>query len=216
MRLPALEQDEVPQIDMPQGQMVTMMKNRLLAEFARAMRNFRYERTENGVLFPAQKAAFGGFFSTSVDGGTWENHKNIVALEGLDAQLSCFFNNGSPPTAFYLAPFSNNVAPSSALTAATFASVQGEYTGYVETTRQPWTCDGNSAGQTVGNSNAPAVFTIGASAANLTGGALITTASAKGATTGKMIAAALFGSANSLSPGSTFRLKYSLGAIPKP
>jgi hypothetical protein len=196
--------------------MVTMMKNRFLAEFARAMRNFRYERTEAGVFFPAQKAAFGGFFSTSVDSSAWQNHKNIVALEGLDAQLSCFFNNGAPPTAFYLAPFTNNVAPTSALTAATFAAVQGEYTGYVETTRQPWVCNGNSVGQTVSSSNSPAVFTIGATAANLLGGALIATASAKGATTGKLIAAAMFSSPNGLSPGSTFSLKYSIGAIPKP
>lgn len=194
--------------------MVTRMKNRLLAEFARAMRNFRYERTPEGVFFTQPKISFGGVFHYSVDGGPMVHAKNTVALEGLDALLSCYFNNGSPPTAFYLAPFTNNVAPSSALTAATFASTQGEYTGYTEPTRQAWVPNGNASGQVVSSENAPAVFTIGASAASLLGGGLIATASAKGATTGTLIAAALFPVANTLNPGSTFKLWYSIGATP--
>jgi hypothetical protein len=194
--------------------MVTRMKNRLLAEFARAMRNFRYERTPEGVFFTQPKVSFGGVFHYSVDDGPFLHAKNTVALEGLDALLSCYFNNGSPPTAFYLAPFTNATDPSSALTAATFTSTQGEYTGYTEAARQLWTPNGNSASQTMSSSNAPAVFTIGASAATLRGGGLIASASAKGATTGKMIAAALFPVANTLNPGSTFKLWYSIGATP--
>ena len=194
--------------------MVTDMLNRLKAEFARALRNFHYERTENGVWFPAQKAGFGGIFATSVDGAPWQHHKNTVALEGLDAQLSTYFNNGAPPTGFYLAPFTNNVAPTSALTAALFASTLGEYTGYTQATRAAWVPNGPSAAQTVSNSNAPGAFTVGAAAVNVTGAALLATASAKGATTGVLVAAALFSTANSLNPGSTLKVQYSLAGTP--
>lgn len=193
--------------------MVTHMKNSWKAEFARALRNFRFDRTENGVYFPAQKAGFGGIFETCVDGGDWRAHKNTVTLQYLDAMLSCYFNNGSPPTGFYVAPFTNSVVPSSALTAATFAGTQGEYTGYTQATRVGWTANGASAAQTVSNSNAPAEFTIGASAVNITGAGLLT-ASAKSAATGVLVAAALFGTANSLNAGSTLKVKYSLAAAP--
>jgi len=195
---------------------ITMhMLSHLKAEFARAMRNFRYERAPEGLYFTAQKALFGGVFSTSEDDGlTWAPSKNTVALEGLDAIFTCFFNNGSPPTAFYLAPFTNNTNPSSALTAATFAASQSEYTGYTQTTRVPWVQNGASSGQTVSNSNAPGVFTIGASAVTITGAGFIASASAKGATTGVLIAAALFGAPNSLNPGSTLQVQYSLAGTP--
>ena len=192
--------------------MVTDMRN-WKAEFARAMRNFRYERTEHGVWFPAQKAGFGGIFETSVDGSGWAKHKNTVTLEYLDAILNGYFNASSAPVGFYIAPFTNNTATSSALTAATFAATQGEYTGYTQATRVGWTSNGPSAAQTVSNSNAPAEFTIGASAVNITGAGLLT-ASAKGGTTGVLVAAALFSSPNSLNPGSTLKVKYSLAAAP--
>lgn len=184
------------------------------AEFARALRNFHYERSPNGLYFPKQKILFGGIFHVSQDGGPWVASHNTVALEGLDATLTCYYNNTAAPTAFYIAPFSNNTTPSSSLTAATFASTQGEYTGYTQATRVAWTPNGASSGQTVSNSNSPAQFTIGSSAATVTGAGLIATASGKGATTGVLSAAALFGSANSLNPGSTLSIQYSLSATP--
>jgi hypothetical protein len=185
------------------------------AEFGRALRNFRYERTDAGVFFPLQKILFGGVFDVSQDFGPWVRSPNTVALEGLDAILTCYFTNTAPPSlGGFIAPFSNNTTPSSSLTAATFASTQGEYTGYTQTTRVQWTANGASSGQTVSNSNSPAQFTIGASAATVTGAGLIMGASAKGATTGTLAAAALFTSPNSLNPGSTLSIQYSLSAAP--
>jgi len=183
------------------------------AEFARALRNFRYERTPNGILFPAQNAMAGGVFSTQEEGGPWVPHKNSVTLEYLDQILSDWFNSGSPPTGFYIAPFLNNIAPTSALKAADFANTQGEYTGYTQTTRVPWVSNGASSGQKVSNSNAPAEFTIGAQAATILGGGILTVP-AKGATTGVLVAAALFGVGNSLNPGSTLKIKYELSLSP--
>jgi len=192
--------------------MVTDRRN-WKAEFARALRNFRYDRTESGVWFPAQKAGFGGIFETSVDGSAWAPHKNTVTLQFLDKMLSDWFNSGTPPTGFYIAPFTNNVAPSSSLTAANFTATQGEYTGYTQATRVAWVSNGASSAQTVSNSNAPAEFTIGAAATTIRGAGLLT-ASAKGATTGVAVAAALFDAGNTLNPGSTLKIKYSLAGAP--
>lgn len=191
------------------------IRERFKAEFLRALRNFRYERTDTGVLFPDQKMSFGGVFRTSVDGSAWSPEwHNTVALENLDAMLSCYFDNGAAaiPTGFFVAPFTNNVAPTSALTAATFTATQGEWTGYTQATRVQWVPNGASSGQTVSNSVAPATFTVGATAATVYGAAVIATVSAKSATTGTLVGAALFGAANTLNAGSTLQVQYSLSA----
>lgn len=196
-----------------------MMKDlsaRVRAEFLRALRNFRYERTKSGIYFPRADAAFGGTFFHRIDGGDWCFDDNVAALEGLDLILSVVFAGGvvAVPSTYSLAPFSNNTAPSSSLTAATFAATQGEYTGYTQTTRQTWTPNGVSSGQQVSNTNAIATFTIGAQSATLTGAGLIANATGKGATTGTLIGASLFSTPNVLSPGSTFQLSYAYGAQP--
>ncbi len=181
------------------------------SEFARALRNFQYERTDLGVVFPKQKLVIGGVFSASVDGGPMIVGNNTLALQCLDSMLSVYFDNQAAPVAFYVAPFTNNIAPTSALTAATFTATQGEYTGYTQAARTAWTPNGASSGQTVSNSASPALFTVGASAATVAGAGLLT-ASAKGATTGVLVAAALFATPNALNPGSSLSIQYSLAA----
>lgn len=188
------------------------LTGRLKAEFARALRNFHYECSPAGLVFPRQRIVFGGVFATSVDGAPWQYDHNTVVLQGLDALLTAFFNNGTNPTGFYIAPFTNNTAPAGTLTGATFAAAQGEYTGYTQTARQQWVPNGASSGQSVSSSNAPATFTVGAAAVNITGAGLLATDSVKAGTTGTMIAAALFGAANSLNPGSTLKVQYTLSA----
>lgn len=191
-----------------------MIKTRFFAEFARALRNFKFERSPGGVLFTAQRVEVGGVFSHQLDGGAWQADHNAYALEALDKMLSDWFNNGSVPTAFYIAPFTNNVAPASTLKAVNFAATQGEFVGYTETDRQEWTPNGNAAAQTMSNSDAPAVFTGGASAATIRGAGMLTS-SIKGGTAGLLVAAAAFGAANPLNPGGTLKIKYELVATPK-
>lgn len=193
--------------------MVIDMMNRWKAEFARALRNFRYERTENGVWFPAQKAGFGGIFTLIRPDWDPVPGKNTVTLPWLDKMLDTYFNAASAPAGFYIAPFTNAVTPSSALTAANFASTLGEYTGYTQATRVAWTSNGASASQKVSNSNAPGTFTIGTSPTTLNGAGLLT-ASAKGSTDGVLVAAARFDVGNTLSGGSTFKIQYSLAGTP--
>ncbi|HUB92165.1 MAG TPA: hypothetical protein VMA74_20745 [Dyella sp.] len=194
-----------------------MMKDlsaRVRAEFARAMRNFRYERTSSGVYFPSARVAIGGTFGHRMDDGPWIYDHNTAVYEGLDFILSAIFSSGGLPATLSLAPFSNNTAPSPSLTAATFAAQQGEYTLYTQTTRQAWITNGASSGQQVSNSNSVATFTIGSAAATITGAGFIANATGKGATTGTLFAASLFSNSNQLSAGSTFQLIYSYGAQP--
>lgn len=190
-----------------------MIKSRFFAEFRRALRNFRFERTPGGLLFPAQKISMGGVFHHCMDDGPWQADHNAYALESLDQMLSDWFNNGSVPTAFYIAPFTNNTTPSSSLKAADFANTLGEFTGYTESARQAWTPNGNSSAQTMSNSAAPAEFTGGASAATIRGAGLLTSA-VKGGTGGVLVAAAAFAAANPLNPGGTLKIKYELVATP--
>lgn len=188
---------------------------RFASEFRRALRNFHFERTETGVYFPKQRASFGGAFRTSVDGGPWSPlFHNTVTLENIDAMLTCWFDQGPQPTAFYLAPFTNNTSPNPNLKASTFTATQGEYVGYTQTTRVPWVPNGASSAQSVSNSGSPAAFTIGAAAVTITGAGLIASASGKGAATGVLVAAALFSAPNSLNPGSTLSVQYGIQGSP--
>jgi hypothetical protein len=189
------------------------MKAKFFAEFARALRNFRYERTRSGLWFPAQKIAVGGVFEHQIDDGPWLADHNAYALEGLDAMMSCWFNNGSVPTAFYIAPFTNAVTPASSLTAANFTSTLAEFTGYTETARQAWTPNGNASAQTMSNSDAPAVFTGGSTAATIRGAVMVTSA-IKGDGTGVAVAGARFGADNPLNPGGTLKIKYTVQGTP--
>ena len=194
--------------------MVNDMLNRWKAEFARALRNFRYEKTEDGsIYFPVQDAKFGGIFTAILPDGSQVPGKNTVTLPWLNNLLDTYFNAASAPAAVYIAPFVNNTVPTSALTAGTFAGTQGEYTGYTEGARPQWVSDGAAASQLVGNSAAPATFTIGASATTIRGAGLISVP-AKGSTSGILVAAALFDVANTLSPGSALKIKYSLSGAP--
>ena len=159
-------------------------------------------------------AKFGGVLAASVDHGPWSYHPNVSALAALDQILSDWFSSGSPPTGFYLAPYKNATAPSSALLASNFASTQGEYVDYVESARGLWTPDGASVNQVMSNSASPIEFTIGAAAVTLRGAALIATASTKGSTAGLLVACAAFTAPIALNPGSTIALKYYYGANP--
>lgn len=184
--------------------MVTMMKiNRLTYALRRAL-----GLDAHGLM------KLGGMFEVAGDGGMYLPAKNTACYQGLDQMLSDWFNNGNNPAAFYLVPFTNATNPSPSLTAANFAGTQGEYTGYTELTRQLWTPNGDSVNQKMSNSDAPAEFTIGAAGVTITGGALIATAGTKGAITGKVIAAALFPTAQPMGAGSTMKIRYSFGAVP--
>lgn len=185
-------------------------------EIRRALRNYAYEKSPGGILIQGAGLLFGGCFgSKALEEGAdprdlaWAFGPNAVGNEFINATLNAMFNGGSPPANWYVAPFTTNLAPTSAITAATFAGTQGEYTGYSEGTRQVWTSNATSSAQVVSNSAAAATFTIAGSPATLEGAALLT-ASGKGATTGTYGAGGLFGVANTINIGGKLLVTYQM------
>lgn len=209
--MPHQEQGSFHPRALSEKQMVTDMQLSaiLRKELAQALDTFKYELSPQGVYLPGANVTVGGVFGIKVDDGPMHWGDNAAANEGINLMLAAAFVQGAQPTAWYLAPFTNNVTPTSTLTAATFASVQGEYTGYSESARQVWTPDASPTAQVVQNVVAPAVFTVAGSPATLLGAGLLT-ASAKGATTGSLGAAGLFGVSNTLNVGSKITVEYVL------
>ena len=198
--------------------MVTTMSENLLSklrrhgnEFARALRNGHYERTDSGLYFRAAKVMVGGVISHSVDDGPWVLDNNTATLEGLDDILSVYLAGGAQHTAYYFAPYSNNVAPDQTITAANFVATMGEFTNYTAGSRQGWT-PGAVAGQSVDNTASTAQLVIGTGGGTVRGSALVT-ASAKSATTGKLpFIAAFTDGAAVLNAGSKLNLEYTVSA----
>lgn len=185
-------------------------------ELGRALRNYKYEKTPNGILFNNSGLLFGGVFGSKEllpgmhpEDVAWGYGPNAVGNEFINDALNAKFNGVVGSTAWYFAPFTNNLAPTSSLRAAQFAGTQAEYQGYTEGVRQLWVSNGTSTAQSVSNSSSPAQITIGSVAATNYGAGLLS-ASAMGATTGEFGAGGLFGTANTLSPGSKLLMTYTL------
>ncbi|MDN5939335.1 MAG: hypothetical protein L0H83_11830 [Salinisphaera sp.] len=160
---------------------------------------------------PGAKAFVGGVFTSWLNDGPKRVAPNIVVNQALDSVLDSFFVGTTPPTAFYLAPFSGNVTPAATLTAATFASTLTEFTDYSESTRQVWT-PGAVASQAVDNSASVATFTVSVAGGTVWGFGMLT-ASAKSATTGLCVAATKDAeSRTGLAIGDTLNVNYGFAA----
>lgn len=186
-------------------------------ELGRALRGHKYDKTPSGILFPAAGMMFGGIFgSKMVPAGAhpedmpWEFGPNAVGNEFINDALNAKFNGVGGAINWYFAPFANNAAPTSSITAANFASTQGEYTTqYTEASRQTFVSNGTSTAQSVSNSSSPAAITVGGATITPYGAGLLSV-NTKGGTTGVFGAGGLFASANALSPGSKLMMTYTL------
>jgi hypothetical protein len=186
-------------------------------ELGRALRGHKYDKTPSGIMFPAAGILFGGVFGRKdlppgahPEDMPWAFGPNAVGNEFINDVLNAKFNGVGGGTAWYFAPFADNLAPTSSLTAATFAGTQGEYTTqYTEGSRQTFTSNGTSTAQSVSNSASPAVITVGGSPITPYGAGILSV-NTKGGTTGVFGAGGLFGSANALSSGSKLMMTYTL------
>lgn len=176
------------------------------SEILRALRNGHFERTPNGLYFPRLGCQIkgAGFFESWVNNADHVVSDNLVVNTGLDLLLQSGFVAGNQ----YIAPYSNNVAPTGSLTAATAPGTLGEFTNYTETTRQQWVKDSESS-QSLTNGTTKAVFTANTGGGTVWG-AFMGTSSGKSATTGTLLAAAQFGSARVLSATDTLTLQYTI------
>jgi hypothetical protein len=172
-----------------------------------------YTKSEGGILLPQARVQVGGFFTIEhVRQGEvidkWEDH-NLVVNEGLDYLLDVAFHGASQVTTWYIGLFEGNYTPVNTLTAATVAAAATESTAYDETTRQEYV-ESASSGQQTTNSASKAAFTINATKSIY--GAFLASASAKGATTGKLLSASRFSAAKAVVAADQLLLTYTFAA----
>lgn len=114
---------------------------------------------------------------------------NLMPTEGLNYLLDTSVRGGAALSSWYIGIFEGNYTPVAADTAATFVASSTESTAYSESTRQTYTTVAAAAG-VLTNAAATATFTMNASKTIY--GGFISSASAKSATTGKLLSAAKF------------------------
>jgi hypothetical protein len=187
-------------------------------EIRRALSNFHYERTKDGIYFRGPNQLFKGVFRhrlVEACGAAlpWNVEPNTWTFNGLDDILQTYFAQLAQHTQFFIAPFSGNVTPQQTWTAANFAENSTEFENYSESTRVLWDPDAE-ADQTIQNAAVPARFTIdvvGPSA--VYGAGMIADASVKGDNTGLLVAAAKFSTAQTgLTNGSKLDIEYTITA----
>jgi len=142
------------------------------------------------------------------------SEKNIVPNEGLYYALGTIVGKTASTTQFYIGLFSGNYTPVSTDTAATFPANATEFTGYNETTRQLWDLSGTTSitSTTISNTGSEAVFTMNQTV-TLTG-AMLMSASGKGAVTGFMLSAIKWSAAKGpLNSGDQLKVNYGLTVI---
>jgi hypothetical protein len=174
-------------------------------EFARAIDRHQYEVTPSGIRFPKQRAIIAGAFTTWINGADMQVDPNVVPLQALNYLLKAGIKASGGLATWYIAPFVGNVTPDENLTALNFDSVLTEFTDYDETTRQAWTVPTDPTAGAYSNSAAPAVFTAASAVGTSPGvdiyGAVIISASAKSATTGKTLCGSLFDAPRNVKSG---------------
>lgn len=188
-----------------------LMRHR--GEFARAIRNRKYDVSPAGVLFPEQKCFVGGVFDTIHRRGgdvlDRDISANILPTEGLNHLLDVLLHGATQVTPWYVAIFEGNYTPVAGLTAATFTASATESTAYDETTRVAYD-EAAAADGVTDNSASRAVFTMNATK-TIYGGALLSS-SAKSATTGTLLAAAKFSASRAVVDDDELAIKYSITA----
>jgi len=180
-------------------------------ELARALRNHHVERADNGLYFPKQGLFVGGVFRTWVNGKDEQVDPNVMMLAGLTDILAVYFDQAAARTAFFIAPFSNNVTPTNDLTNLTIVSTLGEFVHYSEANRQSWAKD-DAAAQAISNHTTPATFTADATAGTVWG-AWLTTSATKSSTSSQLpVCATKFAGARVLQENDQLSIEYTITA----
>lgn len=183
-------------------------------EFLKAVRNGKYEVTEDGLFLPAQKVLLGGAFKADIihpDGGVdydgWGC--NIIVDEGLNHSLDVILHGEVQVSPWYVGLFEANYTPQSSDTAANIASNATESTAYDESARVEYN-EAAAASKVTTNTNNKAQFTINATKTMY--GAFLVSNSTKGGTTGTLLSAAQFNTARSVVSGDILEVTYSVSA----
>ena len=128
---------------------------------------------------------------------------NLMPAEGIAHLVNTTLKAGAQVTSWYVGLFEGNYTPASTDTAATLPAAATECTAYSASTRLAFT-PGTLAAGAVDNAASKAEFTF--SSDKTVYGGFISSASAKGSTSGVLLSVVRFGSPKILSAGSTLRV----------
>lgn len=129
--------------------------------------------------------------------------KNLMPTEGLNHMVGVTLKGAAQITSWFVGLYEGNYTPIAADTAATFPGTATECSAYDETTREALTL-GSVASGAVDNGASKAEFTM--NAAKTVYGGFITSASAKGATSGTLLSAVRFSSPKVLADEEVLRV----------
>lgn len=194
----------------------------IFRDAARAIRNFKYEHTDDGRIHVAGgvNALIGGYFRhryapPGQPFGPVCIEPNRLVTEGL-VKLVNLLGGHVSSAALYIAPFSGNVTPQADWTGANFTANATEFTSYVGANRLPWTTVAATASPQIINTAAlaAATFTLSAGGPYTIRGAGLLEAPVKSAITGALIVASRFDAdLTGLVAGGKLALEYGISAV---
>lgn len=133
-------------------------------DFARLVRNFKYEFNDDNDLLIAN-VSFDNYLEVyAPDGLGWQRSKNLVTTEGKNHILDVVLHGTAAVATWYIAPSSGNVEPSATWThsgATAYHTVATELlaaTDYNESTRVAY-AEAAAASGSMTNNASPATFT---------------------------------------------------------
>lgn len=129
--------------------------------------------------------------------------RNLVPVEGLNYFIGAALAGTTQATQHYAALYEGNYTPIPSITAAAMVAAATECTTYSNSTRVLWVPGTIAAGR-VDNVASRAEFT--ATADKTVYGGFITSSSAKGSTSGRLVSAVRFSSPKAFSTGSVLRV----------
>ena len=197
--------------------MLTPRLRKHLTEIRQRISRFQYERTPNGLFFPAMNALAAGHFRE------WANndlngaliHNNLVVDQGLNYAIEVALLSGSQITLanWFLALHSGTGPVLSTWTATNYASVANEITatspeGYSEALRQSWLGVANAGNTSADNSASPAVVTIVTASQLQVNGAALISSNVRGGTGGTLMGAVIYGATRFLGDSDSYNVQY--------
>ena len=136
--------------------------------------------------------------------------KNLMPSEGVAHLVNGLVKSGAQVGTWYIGLLEGNYTPTANDTAATLPAAGTECTAYSASTRVAFV-PGTLTGGTVDNGSSKAEFTL--SADKTVYGGFISSASAKGSTSGVLLSVVRFGAPKILSAGSTMRVTAGLALV---
>ena len=189
-----------------------------LPEFIRYIRNFQYEISPEGILFPKANALLCGTYKDFQNGILLGSSRNLVVNEGLSHILATELLSGTQigSSNWYLGIANGATTPASTWLGSNVATNFGEITsltdGYTEANRQAFTGAADTGNTSVDNSASKAVLTIAAAAPpmNVTGAFLVGADNVRGGTSGTLLSAVKYASTRALSDGDSYEVQYEI------